>query len=541
MIDVLVVGSGGAGLTAALKAAESGVNVTVMSKSYPTRAQTSMAQGGINASLGHSGNDSVEMHVNDTMKAAVGIADKSAVDKMCSQANEAVHWLNEKGVAFSRDEEGRIAQRKMGAASADRACHAQDYTGLKILHALYDECLAQGIEFINEHYLLNLIVEDNHVFGVTCIDMKTSEVKAVAAKSVIIATGGYSKIYHDFSTNAAGSTGDGVAAALRAGCKVSDLEFVQFHPTALNSSAILISESARGAGAYLLNANEERFTDELAPRDVVARAIYEELEKSNGKVYLDMRHLGEAFIEEEMPQERKLAQLYENIDPVNELLPIKPVAHYCMGGIMVDENSQSSVEGLYAVGECANHNVHGANRMGGNSLLEIIVFGKEAGVNAANYAKTHDKQVKNSRQFESDQDFIKACFEKFTCQIDFYEKHEFLGKIAYRNAGITRTDMNLKGVLAAIRQMQKEFTFMGVKDKMHSYNTNLIEFLEFGNMIEVAEVVLVSAISRTESRGAHYREDFPKRDDEKFLNHTISWKEEGILCNDFVANTGAAK
>ena len=538
MIDVLVIGSGGAGLTAALEAKANGANVTVLSKTYPTRSQTSMAQGGMNASLGHAGEDSAAMHIADTLKAGVGIADESAVAKLCEKAPEAVNWLNEKGVAFSRNKDGKIAQRKMGAASADRACYAQDYTGLKILHALYDECLAAGVEFLNDHFLLNFIVEDNQVLGVTCIDMKVTRVKAIAAKSVIVATGGYSKMYHNFSTNSAGSTGDGIAAAIRAGCKLSDLEFVQFHPTALKNSAILISESARGAGAYLLNADKERFTDELAARDIVARAIYEELDKEGGEVYLDMRHLGEAFIQEELPQERKLAKLYENVDPVTDLLPIKPVAHYCMGGIVVDENSHTDVKGLFAVGECANHNVHGANRMGGNSLLELVVFGKEAGRNSAEFAKTHNKMARNENQYNSDVAFIAACFNNFTCQIDFYEKHEFLGKIAYRNAGIIRTEMNLKGVLGVIRQMQKEFTFMGVKDKLPSYNTNLIEFLEFGNVIELAEIVLVSAISRTESRGAHFREDHPHTDDKKFKNHTISWKEDGVLCNDFIANKG---
>ncbi len=538
MIDVLVIGSGGAGLTAALEARATGAHVTVLSKTYPTRSQTSMAQGGINAALGNDGPDSTADHAADTLKAACGIADEKAVKKMCDAAPDAIHWLNEKGVAFSRHEGGKIGQRKMGAASADRACYAQDYTGLKILHALYDECLKAGIEFLNDHFLLNFIVEDNQVLGVTCIDMKVTIVKAIAAKSVIVATGGYSRVYHDFSTNAQGSTGDGIAAAIRAGCRLSDIEFVQFHPTGLAKSSILISESARGAGAHLLNANKERFTDELAPRDVVARAIYEELDKEGGEVYLDLRHLGEAFINKELPQERKLAMLYENVDPVKDLLPIKPVAHYCMGGIVVDENSQTDVKGLYAVGECANHNVHGANRLGGNSLLELVVFGKEAGRNAANFSQTHNKVATTDTQYRSDVAFIAACFNNFTCQIDFYEKHEFLGKIAYRNAGIIRTEMNLKGVLGVIRQMQKEFTFMGVKDKLPSYNTNLIEFLEFGNIIELSEILLVSAISRNESRGAHYREDHPFTDDHKFKNHTISWKEDGTLCNDFIANEG---
>ncbi len=533
MIDVLVIGAGGAGLTAAIEARKSGAKVTVVSKSYPTRSQTTMAQGGINASLGHSGEDSVASHKQDTLKAGVGISNEEAVQKLCAQAPDAIKWLNEKGVAFSRNEEGKIAQRKLGGASANRACYAQDYTGLKILHTLYDQALKEGIEFIDEHFLLNFIVEENQVLGVTLLEMKTSQVKAMAAKSIIIATGGYSKVFHDFSTNASGATGDGLAAAIRAGCKLSDLEFVQFHPTGLKKSSILISESARGAGGHLLNANKERFTDELAPRDVLARAIEEEIEKS-GEVYLDIRHLGEAFIDEELPQERKLAILYEGVDPVTDLIPIKPVAHYTMGGIVVDENSMTHVKGLYAVGECANRQIHGANRLGGNSLLELIVFGKEAGQNAAAFATTSHAVPTNNIQYQKDSSFIVACFRQFTNQIDFYEKHAFLGKIAYRNAGLFRDEMKLKGVLGVIRQIQKELPFMGVKDKLPTYNTNLIEFLEFGNIVEVAEILLVGAISRTESRGAHFRTDYPQTDDNKFQNHTVSWKEDGVLCNDFL-------
>lgn len=538
MIDVLIIGSGGAGLTAALEAKATGANVTVLSKTYPTRSQTSMAQGGINASLGHAGVDTVQMHVNDTIKAGVGLADVKEITKLCSKASDAIHWLNEKGVAFSRTSQGKIAQRKMGAASADRACYAQDYTGLKILHALYDECLHADISFLNEHYLLNFIVESSQIVGVNCLNIPSGETKSLAAKSVIIATGGYSKIYHDFSTNASGSTGDGLAAALRAGCKLSDMEFVQFHPTALNKSAILISESARGAGAYLLNDKGERFTNELAARDVVARAIDEELHKDGGKVYLDMRHLGEAFIQEELPQERKLAKLYEGVDPVHELLPIKPVAHYCMGGIMVDEHSCSDIKGLYAVGECANHNVHGANRMGGNSLLELVVFGKQAGRNAALFSKKQEDSVINAEDALADDTLLESYRDTFTAEIDFYEKHALLGKEAYKKAGIHRSKESLENVLALVSSMKKELPLMGIKDKALAYNTNLIEFLEFINMLELSEVLLHSGLSRKESRGAHYRKDYPKRNDVDFQSHTIVWKEEASLHHEFRSNEG---
>jgi len=313
---------------------------------------------------------------------------------------------------------------------------------------------------------------------------------------------------------------------------VSDMEFIQFHPTALKNSSILISESARGAGGYLVNSKGERFTNELAPRDEVARAINDEIERGE-EVFLDIRHLGEEFIDEELPQERKLAKLYENVDPVYDLIPIKPVAHYTMGGIEVNKNSQTKIRGLYAVGECANHKVHGANRLGGNSLLELIVFGKQAGENAAKYAKSFDKEIDSSVFTQSAKNFVLGV-KHFTNQIDFYEKRTFIGNIFYNNAGISRDDMGLKAVLAAIRQIQREIPFMGPKDKSKTYNTNLVEFIEFGNMVELSEIILVCAISRNESRGAHFRKDIPKENDMAYKAHTITWKEDAVLCADFM-------
>ena len=535
MVDVLVIGSGGAGMVAALSAKEQGATVAILGKSYPTRSQTSMAQGGINAAIGEG--DSVEQHIADTLKSAQGLASEEAIGKLCREGVEAVAWLDKIGVPFSRTQEKKIAQRRLGGASAVRACYAQDYTGLKILHSLYDACVKEGIAFYNEYFLLNLIrAEDEKgkvtIGGATALNIKTGDVEEFRAKTVIMATGGYSRIYQKHSTNAAGSTGDGLAAAIRAGAKLSDMEFVQFHPTGLKNSSILISESARGAGGHLLNAEGERFTDELQPRDALSRAIAEEIEKS-GEVFLDIRHLGEAFIDHELPQERKLAKLYENVDPVHELIPIKPVAHYTMGGIAVDGDSQTAVSGLFAAGECANHNVHGANRLGGNSLLELIVFGRQAGENAAKMAAEKGAVVEDPEQLNRDRNFVQGV-KSFTNQIDFYEKRYFIGNIFYNNAGIKRNDMGLKAVLGAIRQIQKELPFMGPKDKSKSYNTNLVEFIEFGNMVELAEIMVVGAISRNESRGAHFREDVPARNDAVYGAHTISWRENGVLCVDFL-------
>ncbi|MFA5216644.1 FAD-binding protein [Sulfuricurvum sp.] len=532
MAKVLIIGSGGAGLVSALSAREGGAEVIVASKTLPTRSQTSMAQGGMNAVLGNE--DTVSDHIEDTLRSSAGLGDEKRIAFMCEKAPEAVRWCNSIGLPFSRDESGEIARRRLGGASAARACYAQDYTGLKLLHTLYDQCLKAGIEFKNGRFLLNLIVDEvtNRVLGATFLHIETGEVEEIRADAVIMATGGYGALYGKHSTNSVQATGDGLAAAVRAGAKLADMEFIQFHPTALKNSSILISESARGAGGYLLNANYERFTKELAPRDVVARAIGDEM-SANGAVYLDIRHLGEDFINHELPQERKLAQIYEGIDPVHELIPIKPSAHYSMGGIEVNEACMSSVNGLFAVGECANHKIHGANRLGGNSLLELVVFGRHCGAKAVEYGDQNPTLVSDNPQLAKDTNFVRGVMY-FTNQIDFYQKQEMLANIFYNNVGLVRDDMGLKAVLGAIRQMQKELPFMGPRDKSKMCNTNLVEFIEFGNKIELSEMIVVSAISRVESRGAHYRIDAPARNDRMFGAHTITWKEDGVLCADFI-------
>jgi succinate dehydrogenase / fumarate reductase flavoprotein subunit len=294
----------------------------------------------------------------------------------------------------------------------------------------------------------------------------------------------------------------------------------------------LISESARGAGGRLVNAKGEQFVDELLTRDAIAKAIWQQLE-SGEEVYLDIRHLGERFIDEELPQERKLAKFYEGVDPVHDLIPIKPVAHYTMGGIDVDDRHMTKVAGLFACGECANAKVHGANRLGGNSLLETVVFGREAGENAAKFAAEHgEADAEKAGRAAKDRAFVAAVYD-FTNQIDFYEKRDFMGKIFYRNAGVLRNDTGLKGVLSVIRQMQRELPFMGIADKSRAYNTNLIEFIEFGNMVELAEAVLVCALHRNESRGAHQREDHPEEIADYDGVHSLSWKHDGTLCNEF--------
>jgi len=509
--DILIIGAGGAGLVAALHAYEAGVTVRVITKEYPTRSQTCMAQGGINAALGNAGEDSVESHIQNTLKSAHSIASQKAIELLCQEAPNAVEWLDNIGVCFSRTKESKIAQRTLGGASAPRACYAQDYTGLKILHTLYDRCQEAGIEILSEKFLLDILTDEEGVYGASVLDIRSGDVESYTANAVVVATGGFSRIYDKHSTNSTASTGDGIAAAMRAGARVSDMEFVQFHPTALKNSSILISESARGAGGYLLNSQGERFTDELKPRDEVARAIHNEMAKDE-EIFLDIRHLGETFIDEELPQERKLAKLYENIDPVFDLIPIKPVAHYTMGGIEVDEKSSSIVKGLYAAGECANHRVHGANRLGGNSLLELIVFGKQAGVNAAEFAKNSKKSSSNV--------VSELLVSSSNMEIDFYSVREELGDVFYKNVGIVRDKKSLEATLNVVNGYIAKLPLMGAKDSSKMYNTNKIEFLEFKNTLELSRLVLVGAIAREESRGAHFRVDFPK-ESELFEMHTI--------------------
>ncbi len=543
MLDVLIIGSGGAGLTAALAAKEmstvegvglGNASILVVGKAYPTNSQTSMAQGGMNAALGNVGEDHISSHIADTIKSARGLCDEDMVRQMCADAPKTIQWLESIGVPFSRLDNGKsgvetVAQRQMGGASAKRACYAQDYTGLKILHTLYDTCLKEDIDFLDEHYLLNLITEktstDTIIKGATFLDIRTGEVKQINAKSVVLATGGYGSLYHGYTTNAYGSTGDGVAAVLRAGGAVSDMEFVQFHPTALKGSSILISESARGEGGYLVNDDGERFVDELKPRDEVARAIFEQFQNAK-EVFLDVRHLGVEKLMELLPQEVALCKLHEHVNPAHELIPIKPVAHYSMGGIDVDYALEvNGIKGCFAVGECSNAKVHGANRLGGNSLLEITAFGKFAGENAYKQAVYASSKEASDEQLQRDKKEIEMLYTKEN-SLNFYEQREALGKLFYEKVGIVRDNENLTKAMEEVITMQVMAKKMGINDKSPTNNTNLIDYLEFQNALLLAPTIISAAIARDESRGAHYKVGFETQNDEKFKQHIVlQWKD----------------
>ena len=550
MLDILIIGSGGAGLSAALSAKQQGSSVLVVGKSYPTASQTSMAQGGINAALGNVTPDSIQAHTDETIKSAHGLCNKAMVQQMCEDAPHSIQWLEMLGVPFDRTTKHKVAQRQLGGASSKRACYAQDYTGLKILHTLYDHCLKEGVQMIEEYLLLNLIIEDkiiglknftleqneakaidsknSTVLGATFLDIVSGEVKEIRAKSTIIATGGYGALYKNFTTNSEGATGDGIAAVLRAGGTISDMEFVQFHPTALKGSSTLISESARGEGGYLVNSKGERFVDELLPRDVVARAIFEQINNKE-EVFLDIRHLGEDKLLHLMPQEVHLCRLHEGIDPVTELIPIKPVAHYTMGGIDVNENLEvTGLNNCYAVGECSNAKIHGANRLGGNSLLEIVSLGRLAGKNASELDCLHANN-QNRNQLTNDQEHIEGLFEEYPFERNFYTIQNQLGEAFYNHAGIVRDNTQLNNLLNELRVIKADLDNMGIGDKNRENNTNLVDFLQFQNLLEVGEVVLDAALVRDESRGAHFKTAFPKEDDKFFKAHILYWIEEQLL------------
>jgi len=532
MVDVLIIGSGGAGLTAALSAKAAGASVLVIGKAYPTNSQTSMAQGGINAALGNVGEDHVSLHIADTIKSAHGLCDEDSVRHLCADAPETIAWLERLGVPFSRLDNGdsgtgTVAQRQMGGASAKRACYAQDYTGLKILHTLYDSCLKEKIDFLDEHYLLNLIIKDDTVKGATFLDIRTGEVIQINAKSVIMATGGYASLYHGYTTNAYGSTGDGIAAVLRAGGAVSDMEFIQFHPTALKHSSILISESARGEGGYLLNEKGERFIDELKPRDEVARAIFAQI-KEGQRVFLDLRHLGEEKLMDLLPQEVALCKIHEHVDPALELIPIKPVAHYTMGGIDVDYALEvTGIKGCFAVGECSNAKVHGANRLGGNSLLEITAFGRLAGENAYKHAVYASNKEADDTQKARDTAEIANIYAQEDAG-NFYPYRELLGDLFYEKVGIVRENTQLNEALDEVIEMQISQKTLGITDKNTGNNQNLIEFLEFKNALLLAPTIISAAIARDESRGAHFKTGF-EEENEDFKKHIVlQWKREEV-------------
>ncbi|MBN1964606.1 MAG: FAD-binding protein [Anaerolineae bacterium] len=563
--DVIVVGAGLAGTWAAMIASQEGVkDIGVLSKIHPLRSHSGAAQGGIAGALnnvrpvagtgprgpleqippGEEPVDSWELHMFDTIKGSDWLGDQDAIEIMVKEAIDIVYEYEHMGCVFSRTKDGRIAQRRFGGHSAPRANFAADWTGHVLLHTAHEQALKNGVKFYSEWYALDLIVEDNVCRGVVALEIQTGKIVMMRAKAVVFGTGGYGRAWR-ITSNATANTGDGVAIAYRAGVPLMDMEFVQFHPTGLYQHGILMSEACRGEGGYLRNKAGERFMEqyapdkmELAPRDLVSRSEQTEINEGRGAlddgqaILLDMTHLGREKIMERLPQVRDIALNFAGVDIIDAPVPIQPTAHYSMGGIPTDVNGQviadnqgTPVVGFYAAGECACVSVHGANRLGTNSLLEASVFGRRAGHAAAEFIKGGASlHPVNGDPATVAQVRLERLMEPVA-----KGKEENWGKLAKElkstmtdNCGIFRSDESLQQALRDVKGLQARFTHARVMDRTRRFNTDILGALETENLLAFAEVIVTSALARTESRGAHSRTDYKKRDDEEWLKHTMA-------------------
>jgi succinate dehydrogenase/fumarate reductase flavoprotein subunit len=535
--DVIVVGGGIAGLMAAIEIKEDDplIKVGVITKGNLFKSNSSMASGGINAVLDSSNQKEVVKHIEDTLKGSYGLGDRKAITYMCDRASLIISKLIRYGVEFDRDEEGNIAQRSFGGGSAKRTCYVGDKTGSAITQALIKKAKSVGVDFVVNNFVMNITKINNCVSGVVSIRRFDSSVMVYPAKSVILAGGGYAGIFRGFSTNAPDYTGDNLALALRAGLDLQDMEFVQFHPTGFVKTSYLASEAARGEGGYLVNSDGERFVDELGTRSVVSRAIYEQIE-SGKEVFIDLRHLSKETIETKLPSLNKAALMQAGVDLSCELLPIKPVAHYTMGGIRANM-TKTTIKGLFVCGECAVNGVHGANRLGGNSLLDSAVFGELAGENAKKYIKKKEFLPIDYNIVVKDQKKVDNIFDSETTK-NFNAMRVTLGKTMFDFAGIQRDEKSLIKAFDYLRYLRREANTLHCMDKSRQNNVELIAILELQNALEVAEAMVLSAKKRQETRGAHHRSDF-KDTNEKYAHsifvnelkksHFKVWMEEKNL------------
>lgn len=525
--DILIVGAGLAGMRAAL-AAPGNLDVALISKVHPVRSHSVAAQGGINAALGE--NDSWEAHAFDTTKGGLYLGDQDAIEAMCREAPGDILELERMGVIFSRDPHGRIAQRPFGGAGFPRTCYAADRTGHALLHALYEQILKRRTTVYEEWYVTALVVEEGVCRGVIAWDIVRGGLRLIQAKAVILATGGSGRVFLT-STNAVINTGDGMALAYRVGAPLMDMEFVQFHPTTLKDTGILITEGARGEGGYLLNTLGERFLKryapeqmELATRSTVSLAIGQEILEGRGVdgcVLLDLRHLGRDKIMERLPQIRQIAIEFAGLDPVETPIPIRPGAHYQMGGVRANQWGETGIHGLFAAGECACVSVHGANRLGGNSLLETIVFGRRAGTRAGEYAGTAGHEIPAPQHLAEEQARVERLLSQSGGERAWQVRQE-LGATLSMNLGIFRTKESMTAAGSKVRELRQRAAAVTVQDKGRVFNTDLIQALELQCLVELAETIVAGALAREESRGAHYRSDFPTRNDNVWLRHTVA-------------------
>ena len=533
--DVLIVGAGLAGMRAALAATDLGVDVAVVSKVHPVRSHSNAAQGGINAALTDRGDDWRD-HAYDTIKGSDFLGDQDAIELMCREAGEEVISMEHMGAIFNRDEEGKLGTRSFGGQRQARTFFVADFTGQALLHVLYEQIIKSGVRVYEEWFVLSLIIDEGRCGGAILMEIRTGKIEVVRAKAVILAAGGLGRVFEP-STNALICTGDGMGLAYRAGAPLMDMEMVQYHPTTLKGSGVLISEGARGEGAYLLNSEGDRFMlkyapefKELASRDVVSRCEQTEINEGrgiDGCVLLDLRHLGEQIINERLSQIRELAMDFANVDMAKEPVPVQPGMHYQMGGVKADVNGLTNLPGLYAAGEVACVSVHGGNRLGANSLLDTLVFGRRSGLHAAESVRSIKHVNVNDSASDSDRKIIQDLLENAPGE-SFGQLRSDLGSSMNQHLAVYRNEEGMQQALKNIADVKERFNDVYVADKTKTFNTNLMFTLEMGYMIECAESIALSAIERTESRGAHTREDMPERDDENWLKHIlVTKKDEG--------------